>query len=108
MRLLAVLALVLASLVFSAGGVAVVGRADSSAQPPGQSPVAPPQGQVVDKCAPKHFEMHVDRTRLALPNDAVPLNTRGYNYPDIGEAGMDPTGHTSGSDSQPPAAPAKP
>ena len=109
MRLLPIAALVLASLVFSVGGVAIVGRADSSADATGQSPAVTPQPQVVDKCAPKHFEVRpANPARMALPSDAVPLNTRGYNYANLGDTQMDPTGRHGDKDAQPPVAPAPP
>ncbi|MFI5316269.1 MAG: hypothetical protein ACHQ6T_11255 [Myxococcota bacterium] len=113
MRLLPLAALVLASLVFSVGGVAIKGRADASGQTSPQasqqSPAAPPQAQVINQCEPRKFRPVVGNpARLALPGDAIPLNTRGYNYPDIGELKIDPAARASAADSQPPAAPAKP
>lgn len=94
MRTLGVFALVLASLAFSAGGVAVVGRADSPA-PTGDASVersaAPAQTVApTGRNMPLQCGVPVARTqgpklyrngkRPALPRDAVMLNTHGYNY----------------------------
>jgi hypothetical protein len=122
MRLLPIAALVLASLIFSVGGVAIVGRADSSAESSGQSP-APAKAATAaqpaqpQQCAtPKPFDGRIQARHVAVANDSIPLNTRGYNYAYPGEIQMDPTGRTNPGDAQapkaqpatPPAAPAKP
>jgi len=111
MRLLPVAALVFASLIFSVGGVAVVGRADSSAQSSAQAPAQPAEQH---ECkVPKPFEghaaqMHSQAARVAAASGVIPLNTRGYNYAYPGDVQMDPTGRTKPGDATPPAAPAKP
>lgn len=89
--------LVLVSVVFSAGGVAVVGRADSKPAPqqsvapaPQPSQSAAPDAMIARKlpgqCAPlrttRQPKLYRDQHQAAFPKDAVPLNTRGYNYGD--------------------------
>ena len=127
MRALPVAAAVLLSLAFSVGGVAIVGRADSPAANPSPA-VKSAQGdpawvdsapQLPKQCgAPRHNRPYHGpmelRPNTAAKNDAVPLNTRGYNYVLPGEVQFDPTGvaraqhdaRTSGATANPPAAPA--
>jgi hypothetical protein len=121
MRLLPVAALVLASLVFSVGGVAIVGRADSPAQSPAQ-PAAQADASAAKpadpgQCAvPKPFDGHMRAVRVTPPKGTVTLNTRGYNYAFPGDLQMDPSGRTKPGDppaataepAAPPAAPAQP
>jgi len=107
--------LVLLSVVFSAGGVAVVGRADSKTAPqqsvapaPQPSQSAAPDPMIARKlpgqCAPlkptrqpKLYRNQRQAQAAAFPKDAIPLNTRGYNYGDPDLAQLRP-------DAPPPAA----
>ena len=84
MRAFLISALVLGSLAFSVGGVAVVVRADDA----DQTLVKPPAAQAakpVQDCRPPQ--------RLAVKAQTVPqdqdgvvvLNTKGYNYPRPGD-----------------------
>ncbi len=100
MQRLVAAALVLASLVFSVGGVALIGRADSaqSSESAGQcrEPV-------------RHDSRVTDATFPADAGDTVVLNTRGYNYADPGMAQMDPMQQPAAAPSQQsPASPEKP
>jgi hypothetical protein len=100
-------ALVLVSLVFTTGGVAVVGRADTSTAPqqsvaPAQS-VLPPAKKLPDQCgtptamkATPSPKLNRSSRKAAFPSGAIPLNTRGYNY------------GAQELPAPPPAAPAKP
>jgi hypothetical protein len=111
MRALPVLALLGLSLVFSVGGVAIVGRADAPDKTPvaSQSPApnqsvlpraADPSPQLVQRqCGtPRHFPSSYKgpmelRPGTAKKTDLVPVNTRGYNYALPGEIQFDPLGH---------------
>jgi hypothetical protein len=114
MRAALVWALVLGSLVFSVGGVAVVGQADgtaqSQAQPQTQAPVTPPAAQTpqmpkLSTAAPKECKppQRLEVRTLPRPNPShvQVFNTRGYNYVRPGEVQPSPT-----DDPVPPAAPA--
>ncbi len=122
------LALVVTALVFTTGGVAIVGRADTKLAPGdagAQRSVAPAQSRAVDpllapaakklsgQCAPLkttpqpklYRSAKQSAPRAAFPKGAIPLNTRGYNYgaTDLPQL---PPGATPAS--AVPAAPAKP
>jgi hypothetical protein len=112
MRAGLVWALVLGSLVFSVGGVAVVGRADGPAEPQAQAPtpVTPsdpqaPQLPRISTAAPKECKQPQRLEARTVPlkptTDVVVKNTRGYNYLTPGDFRPSPT-------SEPPAAPAAP
>ncbi|HXZ84839.1 MAG TPA: hypothetical protein VEI82_05060 [Myxococcota bacterium] len=109
MRALPVFAALGLSLLFSVGGVAIVGRADA----PGQTPIAgsPAVSQSIQpratdpspqldqrQCgAPRHFPSSYKgpmelRPGTAKKSDFIPVNTRGYNYALPGEVQFDPTG----------------
>jgi hypothetical protein len=112
MRLLPVTALVLLSLIFSVGGVAINGRADSANQ--SQTPVAsvPAPDPLFDAkpiekgCKqPEHHVVLIPASRF-VAGDTVQLNTRGYNYAAPGEVAIDPTGHEKPSSDLPRAVPA--
>jgi hypothetical protein len=127
MRALPVAAAVLLSLVFTVGGVAIVGRADSPAA--GASPAvksaqadpawSDPSPTMPKQCgAPRYNRPYHGPIELlpntAAKNDTIPLNTRGYNYVLPGEVQFDPTGvaraqhdaRTGAQPANPPAAPA--
>ena len=109
MRWLAPSLLALA-LVFSTGGVAIVGRADSSSasgefaspdrKPETQTSVAPavqtsPSPQASGQCAaPRMARRAATRAkaapRIASESKSIPLNTNGYNYPLEGQLQPDP------------------
>jgi hypothetical protein len=98
-----VAALVLASLVFSVGGVAFVGRADSETKTDGKTPSASnaTPGPLFDAkpiekgCEqPQRRDVRIPANRFAVAGDTIQLNTRGYNYAGPGEIQMDPTGRT--------------
>jgi hypothetical protein len=95
-------ALVLGSLVFTVGGVAVTGRAGSSAQ----------QSQESSGICQEPVRSNFAITAESFPADAgdtIVLNTRGYNYADPGMIQMDPIRRpTAAPSDQPPASPAKP
>lgn len=93
MRLLPTLALVVASLIFSVGGVAIVGRADSADQSPkAAAPTASGASAEQTQCAaPVHHDVRIPAARVAGSAEVIVLNTRGYNYPVPGELQMDPT-----------------
>ena len=103
MRLSAIAALVLVSLAFTVGGVAIVGRADSedktpSASPPAASPLFEAK-PVENGCAqPQRHDVRIPASRFAVAGDSVPLNTRGYNYAAPGEIQMDPMGRSEPAD----------
>ena len=113
MRLLPVTALVLLSLTFSVGGVAIKGRADSANQsqtPVASTPAPDPlfDAKPVEKGC-KQPERHVVRIpagRFAVAGDTIQLNTRGYNYAAPGEIAIDPTGREKPSSELPRAVPA--
>jgi hypothetical protein len=106
---LALATLVLGSLVFSVGGVAITGRADganqSIAPTANASDPAPleakPAPQAQKDCHPP--ERHEVRAQVPKddPSKTVVLNTRGYNYPMPNE--LRPLA-PSRKDSRPPAA----
>lgn len=107
-------ALVLGSLVFSVGGVAVVGLADGSGQPQAQAQapaVTPPAAQTpampkLSTAAPKECkppQRLEARTVPLKPSGVVVINTRGYNYVRPGEYQPSPTSEPPPA---PPAAPA--
>jgi hypothetical protein len=94
MRLLPTLALVLASLAFTVGGVAIVGRADSTDASPKAPPVPAALGAVPaqTQCAtPVHHDVRIPASRLKGATEVIVLNTRGYNYAAPGDLPMDPT-----------------
>lgn len=82
--------LVVLSLVFSTGGVAIVSRADSSAT---STPAAVPAKPAATQCAvpnsvPRNAEATRRRRSATLDQtgkNTVRLNTTGYNYPRDGE-----------------------
>ena len=85
MRALALTALVLGSLVFSVGGVAVTGRADDQGQTMAPAASDPRPKTVKEECTPpKRFEVRANVSKVDS-SDTVVLNTRGYNYPSPGE-----------------------
>lgn len=103
MRTFLVYALLAASLVFSVGGVAIVGRADSAQQ--SHAAASEPNG---GQCAlPVHADSRIPAALIPVDTDTVSLNTRGYNYADPGDVQMDPT-RLAQPDDAVPAAPAKP
>jgi hypothetical protein len=112
MRLLPIAALVLTSLIFTVGGVAIIGRADSASQTSNASTPAAPLFEakpVETGCAqPQHHDVRIPANRFAIAGDTIQLNTRGYNYAAPGEIQIDPTGRTKPSEALPPAAPAAP
>jgi hypothetical protein len=108
MRLLPIAALVLVSLTFTVGGVAIVGRADSADQSktaPTPASATPSAGQPLQtQCAqPERHDVRIPANRYAVPSDTITLNTRGYNYAGPGEIQMDPTGRTEPGQVLPPA-----
>jgi hypothetical protein len=123
-------ALVVVSLAFTVGGVAIVGRADSkgasssaseqsvapdqsvaptqSVAPPGPY-VSPVAKALPGQCAPlkttRQPKLYGDARKMALPKGAIPLNTHGYNYGAQEMGQLPPDVRPEGA---PPAAPAKP
>ena len=82
--------LVVLSLVFSTGGVAIVGRADSSAtSTPAALPVKPAATQcAVPNSVPRNAEATRRRRTATIDQtgkNTVVLNTSGYNYPTDGQ-----------------------
>jgi hypothetical protein len=82
--------LVVLSLVFSTGGVAVVGRADSSAvSKPADPKQLPPAKPLPDQCGPAVRSGRVLGARPRVKREGKPasvvLNSSGYNYPNAGE-----------------------
>ena len=109
MRLFAIAALVLVSLAFTVGSVAIVGRADSEDKTP-SAPAASPLFEakpVENGCAqPQRHDVRIPASRFAVAGDTVQLNTRGYNYAAPGEVQMDPMGRSKPADLPPAAKPA--
>lgn len=96
-------ALVLVALVFTTGGVAVVGRADTQQSAAPTQSVMPPAKKLPSQCsvpgpmkATPSPKLYRNSKKAGFPAGAIPLNTRGYNYgaPEL--------------PAPPPAAPAKP
>lgn len=82
--------LVVLSLVFSTGGVAVVGHADSSAvSKPADPKQLPPAKPLPDQCGPTVRSGRVLGARPRVKRESRPetvvLNSRGYNYANQGE-----------------------
>ena len=108
MRWLAPSLLVALSLVFSTGGVAVVGRADSTspAKPPAQQSGEPvqamnPAAQLPTECAvpTRPSRTTVVPSTLGKPGGgprSIVLNTSGYNYPIEGQWRPEPVGRPQG------------
>ena len=97
--------LVVLSLVFSTGGVAVVGRADPSAvSRPADPKQLPPAKPLPDQCstAPRNQRVLGARPRVKREKrpETVVLNSRGYNYANQGEV------HPAPAEPMTPAAPA--
>jgi hypothetical protein len=119
MRLIPIFGLLLVSLTFTVGGVAIVGRADAagdanqsreSSAPEAMTP-APANPAQLQCEAPKPFVAAPIPKRAVFASDTVTLNTRGYNYADPGMIQMDPTGRTNSGgapDESVPAAPEQP
>jgi len=90
------------SLAFSTGGVAIVGRADSSAPPRAAS--GNPGSDLPSQCtppipAPRADQAATSRPREAGPeaaNESIVLNTSGYNYSLQGEWHPDPAASPQG------------
>jgi hypothetical protein len=99
MRTFLVAALVLASLFFSVGGVALSSRAGSTDQSLASG----------NQCAAPMppADPRISAAQIVHNDDVIELNTRGYNYAGPGEIQMDPT-RLVPSSAQPPASPAKP
>ncbi|HTO51977.1 MAG TPA: hypothetical protein VMR50_01215 [Myxococcota bacterium] len=85
---LALAGLILGSLVFSVGGVAIVGHAGDANPPaaaaasaPEQSSQLPADAKAKQECTPP--QRHEVRAHVPKddPSHTVVLNTRGYNYP---------------------------
>lgn len=89
-------ALVLASLAFTVGGVAIVGRADSEGQTTSSAaPAAPASAKpAAAQCTPplRQAVLLSPKPRLSTASKVTTLNTRGYNYAAPGEIQMDPSG----------------
>jgi hypothetical protein len=97
-------------LVFSTGGVAIVGRADPTASSqPADPKQLPPAKPLPDQCSVTPRSQRVLGARPRVKRDAksdakpatVVLNGRGYNYANMGESQSVPAA------SAPPAAPAE-
>jgi hypothetical protein len=100
--------LVALALVFSAGGVAIVGRADSNSNrtPDTQQSVAPaektpPTPQQPDQCAAPSMARRAPIPARTVPravteNKSIVLNTNGYNYPIEGQWHPNPVGRPHG------------
>lgn len=107
MQRIATAVLVVAALLFSAGGVAVTGRADPAKAPPAA------EAQSQSQCTiPPHSQARLDpkAAELAAKDDVVPLNTRGYSYNayDSEWRPQIPTAAPTSATPSVPAAPAKP
>ncbi|MGH2897302.1 MAG: hypothetical protein ACRDMZ_01400 [Solirubrobacteraceae bacterium] len=94
------------SLVFSTGGVAIIGRADSTAvSKPADPKQLPPAKALPDQCTGTPRSPRVLGARPRVKRDTKPetvvLNSQGYNYANMGES------HPAPAVSEPPAAPAK-
>jgi len=82
--------LVVLALVFSTGGVAIVGRADTSnVSKPADPKQLPPAKPLPDQCGPSDRTHRVlgARPRVKRENkpSTVVLNSKGYNYANQGE-----------------------
>jgi hypothetical protein len=89
-----VTALVLLSLAFTVGGVAIQGRADSENKGPNATDTTSPlfQGKTVEQgcMEPQRHDVRIPANRFNVASDSIQLNTRGYNYPNPGDIVMDP------------------